>query len=319
MKKIILYNPALSTKNIGDEIIVESCKLELKEVLQNKFVIDISTHMPLNREYLKRIDNVSLRIVLGSNLLLPDMKGKDDQWNIKLADVDVAGPVITMGVGWSKYEKEINEYTKRIYTKIFNKKYLHSVRDSYTEERLRSIGINNVINTGCVTLWKLTESHCKQIPEHKSKDVVCTLTDYSRAEKEDLELLNILKENYENIYFWVQGSKDYEYITSLNFKGNIKFIGPSLSEYNELLKSNENIDFVGTRLHGGIKALQNKKRTIIIGIDNRAIEMQKDFNIPVIKRENINELSNMINSKFSTDIKINEDNIKIWKEQFKES
>ena len=49
----------------------------------------------------------------------------------------------------------------------------------------------------------------------------------------------------------------------------------------------ENIDYVGTRLHAGIRALQHKKRTIIIGIDNRAIEKAKDFNLTVIDRKNI--------------------------------
>ena len=59
--------------------------------------------------------------------------------------------------------------------------------------------------------------------------------------------------------------------------------------YDSFLENTKNIDYVGTRLHGGMRALQHEKRTIILGIDNRAIELNKDYNIPVIEQKNLSD------------------------------
>jgi polysaccharide pyruvyl transferase WcaK-like protein len=81
---------------------------------------------------------------------------------------------------------------------------------------------------------------------------------------------------------------------------------------------NHDIDYVGTRLHAGIRALQKKRRAIIIAIDNRAIEKQKDFNLTIINRDKIDYLKDKILSSFNTDIRIPVSNIDLWKKQFVE-
>ena len=48
--------------------------------------------------------------------------------------------------------------------------------------------------------------------------------------------------------------------------------------------ANTEFDYVGTRLHAGILALNYRKRTLIIAVDNRAAEMKTDINLPVIAR-----------------------------------
>ena len=57
-------------------------------------------------------------------------------------------------------------------------------------------------------------------------------------------------------------------------------------------------------------------RTIIIGVDNRALEKKKDFNLPVINRKEIEDLNNMINSSYSLDIKLPTQDIIKFKEWF---
>ena len=62
----------------------------------------------------------------------------------------------TLCSGWrgaQKYGQHIGAYTAHIYKRILSSEFMHSVRDSFTEEQLRSVGINNVINTGCPTMW----------------------------------------------------------------------------------------------------------------------------------------------------------------------
>lgn len=79
-----------------------------------------------------------------------------------------------------------------------------------------------------------------------------------------------------------------------------------------------NVDYVGTRLHAGIHAMNYRIRSIIIAIDNRAIEMARDFQLPIIDRVNIEtDLRKMIQSDFMTKVKIPVDNINLWKAQFK--
>ena len=59
-----------------------------------------------------------------------------------------------------------------------------------------------------------------------------------------------------------------------------------------------------------------KVRTLIVSIDNRAEEKNKDFNLPIIKRDSLSDLSYIINTSFSTEINIPEEKIEKWKSQF---
>jgi len=313
MKKIVLYDPSVSSINMGDHIISNSVKGQLSKLLDNSFVVNISTHLPVSN-YLKHIDNIDFKFVCGSNLLRGRMDSRFRQWDINLLNAKKVGPVILVGAGWWQYGDECDLYTKLLYKKVLSQEYIHSVRDSYTERQLKGIGINNVLNTACPTMWNLTKEHCKMIPQEKSNSVVCTITDYNRNIEKDKMMINILCENYKRVFLWLQGYNDYNYYKELDLNNDkIIVIPPKLDEYEKILKLDT--DYVGTRLHAGIKALQNCKRTIIIAIDNRATEKQKDFNIKCIYRQDIATLSEVINSSFSTEITIPVENITKWKKQ----
>ena len=315
IKKIVLYNPAISSINLGDHIISAACKEHLKPIIANDMSIEISTHLPVSNLYLGLIEDVRYSFVLGSNLLMPKLDARFRQWDIKMWNVDKMKPIILMGVGWHQYSTKTSTYTKNLYKKILSSEYIHSVRDEYTKNKLNEIGITNVLNTGCPTLWNLTKEHCKKIPTHKADKVIFTLTDYDMNVEKDTQLIDILNRNYKEVYFWIQGSDDYKYLKTLKNTENVKIVPPSVEAYNDFIKNNE-VDFIGTRLHGGIRALQYGKRTVIIAIDNRARELKKDSNIPTIDRENLDQLESMINSELITDIKLPEENIKKWKSQF---
>ena len=79
---------------------------------------------------------------------------------------------------------------------------------------------------------------------------------------------------------------------------------------------NEDVDYVGTRLHGGIFALQHGKRTIILGIDNRAADMYKEININYIQYGDFQLLDKKIYSDLKTEINIPIDQINFFKNQF---
>lgn len=312
--RVLLYDPSIDTLNSGDYIIKDYCFGQIKECIQGEF-LSISTHKPEK----KPTGKFEYQIVCGSNLLFPKME-RQGQWNYPL-QYRFLNHICLLGVGWYKYDDtEISGFSKLWYKKILENGMIHSVRDSYTESRLKSIGIENVLNTACPTMWNLTKEKCECIPHGKAKNVVTTVTDYRKDPKRDRYMFEVLAQSYEKVFVWLQGSLDKEYIdtllTGFDRMEQIEFIPFELSKYDECLNSHD-VDYVGTRLHAGIRALNFSRRTIIIAVDNRAVEISKDTNLPIIKRECCeNELREYILGEFKTEIFLPEENIKRWKEQF---
>ena len=314
MKKISIMDTSIATKNIGDEIIMESVNENINRLFKKDMVFRFGTHQNLDKIAINLCNESEYVFVGGTNLLSPKTRLRNNQWNIDfISSYKLKNNIVLMGVGCNSYNS-MNFLSKKMYKRILDSKFIHSVRDNYTVKLLQSIGVNNVVNTGCPTLWKLDSSHCKKIPSKKSRNVVCTFTDYNKNFEKDKYLANILFDNYEKVYCWIQGSKDYEYIKTISDRFII--VNPNLQSYDDLLESNIELDFVGTRLHAGIRAMQKNRRSIIISIDNRAREMGKDFNLNVLEREDIHTLESLVNSEFNTHLRLNWNDIKKWKEQF---
>ncbi|MCK1236518.1 polysaccharide pyruvyl transferase family protein [Streptococcus uberis] len=316
-KKIVLFNPAISSFNMGDHIIADAAKNQLDFILSDAFTVEVSSHLPISRMYMRHTKDFDLRFVCGSNLLRGKMDRLFRQWDIRLDQADLIKNSILVGTGWWQYGDDTDIYTKKLYHSILSKDVIHSVRDNYTKEQLNKIGFNNVLNTACPTMWKLTPDHCNQISPQKKNNVVFTLTDYNKDVVNDKKLIDILIKNYDSVYYWIQGTKDFEYINSIiDDKNDIKFIAPTLDAFDKVLMQDD-IEYVGTRLHAGIRALQKKRRSIIIGIDNRAVEKQKDFNIKVINRNELVTLEETLHENTKMEIIIPEKEIIEWKSQFK--
>src|SRR5699024_4573410 len=49
-------------------------------------------------------------------------------------------------------------------------------------------------------------------------------------------------------------------------------------------------DFIGTRLHAGVRAIQKSRPALILAVDNRASEISNDTRLRVIARENVDEI-----------------------------
>jgi polysaccharide pyruvyl transferase WcaK-like protein len=193
------------------------------------------------------------------------------------------------------------------------------VRDSYTVSRLASIGVDNVVNTGCPTLWALTPEFRGQIPQEKSDTVVVTLTDYNRDPASDVFLLEAMTRCYERVWFWPQGFYDVEYLDELcdgPLRAKINMVPATLEAYDEFLENNQ-CDYVGTRLHGGIRALHHRRRALIISIDNRAREMGRDFCLKIVERGQLrDEVERLVRDKWRPDVRIDQRSIEEFKLQF---
>ena len=323
MKKIILFDPACGTRNLGDYIIEDSILKQMNFLFKESFVVKYSTHTPMTHLYqllhanlvLKSCKESDYKFLGGSNLLKTNLKHLSPDFNVHWSDSFYYKDSICVGCGVDNERKDFNVYTKCLLKKILSDKYVHSVRDEKTKKMLEGIGFR-AINTGCPTLWGLTKDFCKQIPHSKAKQVVFTLTDYCRNEERDKKLISILKKNYENIFCWIQGDQDLQYLNEITNVADIHLISPSLEAYKTFLEEND-VDYIGTRLHAGIFAMQMKKRAIIIIVDNRARDMKKTYQLNCIERDNIDELENLIKQKIKTNVQINEKAIEEWKSQFK--
>lgn len=313
---IIIFDTSMCSNNKGDQIISLYCNKVLEECLGNRRTIRVPTHqLPAEKE-LAIIRRTREKIVCGTNILSPNFA----EWSLWKMPKYLSGytNIIALGIGWGYYSNEISNTSKTVYRHIFSKKGLHSVRDSYTENKLKQIGINNVVNTGCPTMWKLTPEVCTAIPHEKAKNVVMTITDYSRDYEADNYLLETLSHHYEKVYIWLQGSKDSEYIASLQPIRNSIVVPGGVNELSEILL-NGNIDYIGTRLHAGIHALNMGVRSMIIAIDNRAMEISRDTSLPIIPRKQIRDLLPIaITESRETRITLPWDNILQWKTQFQD-
>lgn len=326
MRNIAIMDTSIMSFNIGDQIIMESAKRELQQIIKDAFVVNMPTHSPLYHWYefslrhedgfRKKLNSVDLKFVCGTNLIEKNMMKRKNSWNINLLDTKFFNEFILVGVGTDGLTQIANFYTRKLYNRALSHKFIHSTRDEKTKIFLESIGFR-AINTGCVTIWPLTKKHCSEIPIKKSDSVVFTITDYAQNAKADELMINILCKQYSNIFCWLQGIEDEAYLKTLNikYKDKIKFIPSSMKAYNDFLCSND-CDYVGTRLHAGIKAMQMKKRAIIVGVDNRAMDMCNTYHINLIKRDNIEKLFEFINSEIITDVAIDESKIQRFLNQF---
>lgn len=325
MKKIVVFDTALGTSNNGDEIIMESIHNEFKELIDNNFSLRLATHvnnfsflqMCRNNGKINYFKNADYKFIFGTNLIAQKRIGKvNSQWQLKLSNIPIYEGCILVGAGCTFGGDKTDALAKMLYKKVLSKKYYHSVRDEQTKKVVESLGVK-AINTGCPTLWCFTPEFCNEIPETKAEECIITVSGYADQfdTQMDQKMIDIVKSNYKKVYCYIQTTEDEKYLNKLKNTEDIVRVY-SLNKYKEILNTKD-IDYVGTRLHGGIYAMQNKCRSIIISIDHRARGFYETNNIPILERNSMDKLDNMINSKFKTEIRINQKAIDSFKNQFK--
>lgn len=324
MEKVLLLDPSISSLNRGDDIIMECVRKELGFILKDNFELTLPTQVAAFHWYqivrgilrIKIFTECKYKFVGGTNLLATDMFSLYPTWDMTVFDNKAIRGCVLVGVGAGAGEK-MNAYTKWLYRKTLNHNYYHSARDERTRTYIESLGLK-ALNTGCVTMWMLTPEFCKTIPTKKANRVVFTLTANRPMVKDSLdqELIDTLKRNYSEVYYWVQGDLDYDYLQMFDNIDNINILPATKQAYHELLMEDD-LDYVGTRLHAGVYAMRHRKRSIILVIDERAREINKSNNLNCLEKKNIKNLDAFINSEFATEIKMPLDIIEQWKNQFR--
>lgn len=324
MEKVLLLDPSISSLNKGDEIIMECVRKELGFILKDNFELTLPTQVAAFHWFqivrgilrIKIFTECKYKFVGGTNLLAKNMFTYYPTWDMNIFDNKAVRGCVLVGVGAGANDKT-NAYTKWLYRKTLNHNYYHSTRDERTRAYIESLGLK-ALNTGCVTMWMLTPEFCKTIPTKKANRVVFTLTANRPMVKDplDQELIDTLKRNYSEVYYWVQGDLDYDYLKMFDNIDNINILPATKQAYHELLMEDD-LDYVGTRLHAGVYAMRHRKRSIILVIDERAREINKSNNLNCLEKKDIKNLEAYINSEFATEIKMSLDIIEQWKSQFR--
>jgi len=165
-------------------------------------------------------------------------------------------------------------------------------------------------------LWGLSPEHCEAIARTKGDEVVFTLTSYHPDPRKDRAMIDVLRRHYSRLHFWPQSINDLSYLHALGAADDVEIVPPNLAGFRAVL--DRGTDYVGNRLHGGIFALQRRRRAIIVAIDYRAREMGKDYSLPLVERDSIEtDLADLVESSWATRIHgLDFDLIETWKAQF---
>jgi polysaccharide pyruvyl transferase WcaK-like protein len=320
--KLGLFDPGLEdnhgtiSSNLGDLIIQEAVNRELKTLFGPVEPLRISTQARMTPELRRRMRECEQLFVGGTNLLSSHMR-EYKQWQIGGLDAWLIRQAVLLGVGWWQYQDQPDLYTRFILRRALSKSILHSVRDSYTQKKLQSIGFKNVLNTGCPTMWPLADFDYSRVPADRSPAVLVMLTDYLPDRELDGKLLALVTSAYEKVYFWPQGRNDLEYFKSLNFPSET--LAHSFTALNDFINSDLRFDYIGTRLHGGVQCLLAGRRPLVLEVDNRAKEIARDTGFPTVARDGFDAIRRWITGSTSFNIKMNSEAIAQWRGQFQTS
>lgn len=319
-KRIALIDPGLysadrNSPNIGDLIISRASHREIYSIFGNDATISqVPSHSVLSRSVYESLEEADHIIVGGSNLLWFRFFPLAS-WPLRLRDLFRLRNVVTLGVGWGSYNLDAGRYSKFAAQKVFSEDMFLSARDSYTKEIMTSkLGLKNAINTGCHTTWRLSQSE-DDYQTTIGSTCVFSLTDYAKAPLKDKCLIQTLERLYgKKTLFWPQGSGDLNYVKELGYKGEC--LPEDLDQLISAFSALDKPDYVGTRLHAGILAMEFGIRSLIIGVDNRAIEIARDINLNLILRDEIQELEGRLIGDMRTELMLSNSDIKLWQEQF---
>ena len=326
MKNLVIFDTAVGSTNLGDDIILDSIYENMDYLFSNNFALRFGTHitnftfaqMLRNNGKVKYCKDADLKFICGTNLLSQKMLGMvNAQWQLHLSSIPIYKGCVMIGVGATDGGEKVDIYAQRLYKSVLSKQYVHSVRDEQSRKIVESLGLK-AINTGCPTLWQLTPEHCEGISVKKAENAIFTVSGYEaqRDSEIDAQMISILERQYKKLWCWIQTSQDRDYLYELvgeNTKINCIY---SLSEFRKILRE-ENVDYIGTRLHGGVFALQNSVRSLVISIDHRARGFHEKNNLPIMERKDVpNKLESWINADNKTKIWIDEKAIGEFKAQF---
>lgn len=319
--ELTVFDTAVGSQNVGDQIISNAVHAMMREMFPQAHLWTIPTHDIYGAAGRKRQRHSLFSITTGTNILAAGMPSKG-LWKFPVFFRPAAIPfghlrprnlvlcaagsnATALSGGAARFLKE------SLWTRV-----PVSARDMATERIVQAAGIVNVSHTSCVTLWNLGEDHPRTIPHGPAPEAVLVLTGTRRAPREfidrDKMLIAAVRAAYPKVYFWPQGQVDLEYLLSLDVLG-LEIVPHSLDAFTAVLRNRPHIDYVGTRLHAGIHAIMQGRRSLIVPIDNRANDIGGSVGLPILPADDFAQLPGRLTGSWETRIDLPRANIAAWK------
>jgi polysaccharide pyruvyl transferase WcaK-like protein len=318
---VCLFDPGLQNRhgapshNLGDVIIQQAVTRECATLFPGADIVRIATHEYPTGQEIDRALASDWLLVGGSNIVASYAwiyrEWKLHPWQI----ARLRGRVILFGCGWGWYQPQPTLPARWMLQTLLSRQHTHSVRDGYTQRHLAALGFDKVINTACPTLWPLAKAI---LPTAKSDDVLVMLTDYRPDLQSDQQLLALAHERYARVHIWYQGARDEAYAAELRESNStpLHAIPHDYARFEDFLANGPAFDYIGTRLHGGIRCMLAGRRALIVEVDNRATEMARDVGLPTAKRGDIAAIDRWIDDPQPVALRLPVDAIGRWRAQF---
>ena len=273
---LLIADPSVGSINVGDEIIRQAALTELATMFPERRLLAVPTQTPLGPRGRRLLDGVGAALVTGTNILGLE-RWRTRSWRIGLGDLAAArGRYLSFGCGAFSYRATASRVSRRFLTHLLARGP-HAVRDENTAEFLRSIGFESVFTTGCPTLWRLDQTRMDDAWRRgPTREVVFAFNSNKQSERSLGRTLEVLDRVYERVHVWNQRPVDV--LPGSVTSERRRVIPPRLVELDRAL---EGRDYVGARLHAGVRALSAGSRAMIIAVDNRAAEMGRTSALPV--------------------------------------
>lgn len=314
VRTVTVIDTAVASTNLGDQIIMEAVRRQLADVCPGALLHTVASHEWMGRRSRRLVGEARVAIVGGSNLLSSRMWWRP-LWKITPLDVFRRGERVLMGAGWYQDQGAPDLYSRWLLRGLLSRRWLHAVRDSQALAQLARAGVTNVLNTGCPTLWDLDAKHCAAVPTTRGEAVLTTVNTYLPNPELDRGMLDVLRARYRKRYLWPSTAGDAAYALTLD--PDLEIVAPSVEGLDRLLESDHALDYVGNRLHTGIRALQKRRRSIVVEVDNRARTIGGDFALPTVARDDFEHLAARIESPFETTLRLPREAIERWKAQLR--
>jgi hypothetical protein len=292
IKKVILLNPALGSTNLGDYVIEKGIK-SVFESWNVPFFAELSTHRTWTAEEAKIAKEADYFILGGSNLLTTSLFPlSHTQWKIGLSEfLILRDKTILFGPGWRKDEGDLTYFTSRLYALLMAKDSPQLVRDGVSRQRLLKTG-REIVNSSCPTLFRIQDVE-ENLNCIGNTTVVVALSGNIKNVDQDKKILKIACLNYKKVKLFPQGIYDPvypEYSDETYFRElglDYEILEASLEDFSRELMTGSH--YFGTRLHGGIFAMQHGNPSTIIDVDTRAQNIFTGSGYDVLQREKLVE------------------------------
>jgi hypothetical protein len=282
--------PWIATANIGDLVIRDAilARLAASQIFISEAV---PTHEQLPRAAAARLGAARTIIVGGSNLL--STRGRrDTQWPLPRYAVDrLRGKLVLCGVGWRVASMDPKDVGTSLWPQLLDPSALHSVRDGRAAAAMQHLGLRYTL-TGCPSLLYVPAA----LGPYDTSTAVVTVTDYNPDLPRDIGLLHWAESRFPRVFLQPQNQRDADYAVESLGLDRSSVLPRDLDMFTSFLRRHRPV-YVGTRLHGGIRAMQIGLPTVILGIDNRAVDLGSEFGLNIAA--DVNQLDSAVDRAFT--------------------